>query len=394
MIGFFHSSEVQKEKPKAGMIPRCGACGLYRQCKSPKMAPYGDGRSGVLVVGEAPGKVEDQQGRPFVGKAGQFLRGTLSRLGVRLDRDAWTTNALICRPPNNATPDAKQIGYCRPNIINAIRSHSPNVVVTLGRSALASVLADKWGSVSQLDRWVGWVMPCEDYWICPTYHPSYLLRMNNGLVDRLFERHLETAFSIEESPPKQPDFARRIELLYEESAIRNALRDIDRQGGWVAVDYETNCLKPEYPEAAIYSFAVSNGKRTVSFPWSGGLVAESVKKFLKSSRTKKIASNIKMEERWSLKFLQTAVANWGWDTMLAAHCLDNRPGICSLKFQALVKLGVPAYNENIEPYLETGKKRYNRIGEIETSSLLFYGGMDAILEWKLARIQRKEMGYD
>jgi len=81
--------------------------------------------------------------------------------------------------------------------------------------------------------------------------------------------------------------------------------------------------------------------------------------------------------------------------MLAAHCLDNRPGICSLKFQSLVKMGVPIYNRHLEPYLEShGDGHYNRIQEISHKDLLTYGGLDSLLEYKLMRIQRKEMGYE
>jgi hypothetical protein len=94
-----------------------------------------------------------------------------------------------------------------------------------------------------------------------------------------------------------------------------------------------------------------------------------------------------------LKTFGHGVNNWQWDTMLATHCLDNRPGICSLKFQALVQMGVPVYNKHIEPMLASYKGPYNRIREIEMGSLLYYGGMDALLEWKLAMKQRKEMGY-
>jgi len=100
-----------------------------------------------------------------------------------------------------------------------------------------------------------------------------------------------------------------------------------------------------------------------------------------------------MEERWTLKTFGHGVTNWGWDTMLAAHCLDNRPGICSLKFQALVRLGVPSFNETTEPYLANVKgSPYNRIDEIYPPALLLYNGMDARLEYKLAMVQMKDMG--
>jgi len=393
MRGFFESSKVQKDKPEFGFVPKCGACGLYKTCESPKIKPYGQGAKRVLVVGEAPGVEEDEQGRPFVGKSGLFLRSSLKRIGVDLDRDAWTTNALICRPPKNATPDAKQISYCRPNLLNAIRKYEPQVVLTLGRSALVSVLEGYWRDIGALDRWTGWRMPVERHWICPTYHPAYLLRMKDALLDCLFLNHLQAAFELDELPPRQPKWEEGIECLLEDEAACRAIREMEEVGGWMAVDYETTCLKPEWPDGQIISCALSNGRRTIAYLWTQktSLVTGLL---LQSKRSQKISSNLKMEERWTLKTFGHGVTNWGWDTMLAAHCLDNRPGICSLKFQALVRLGVSSFNETTEPYLASANKGspYNRIDEIYPPALLLYNGMDARLEYELAMVQMKDMG--
>lgn len=393
MAGFFTLSEVQREKPQ-GLIAKCGSCGLYKSCKSPKMKPSGKGFERVLIVGEAPGQTEDERGKPFVGKSGVLLRDSLAQLGYDLDRDALTTNALICRPPNNATPENKQIGFCRPNLIKTIGEFKPRVVITLGKAALTSVLKDYWsGDFLALDRWIGWKIPIEKHWICPTFHPSYLLRKKSDILNRMFMEHLEAAFELNNEPPKQEDWKSQIEILYDVGKIWHALKEIDEEGGWVAVDYETNCLKPEYPESKAISFSVSNGKRTISYPWFGKTIkATSI--FLKSPRTRKIASNLKMEERWTINKLGHPVKNWGWDTVIAAHCLDNRQNICSLKFQSLVKMGVPSYNTAIEPYLESHKGHYNRIHEIELGKLLLYGGMDSLMEHRLAMIQMEELGYE
>jgi hypothetical protein len=87
--------------------------------------------------------------------------------------------------------------------------------------------------------------------------------------------------------------------------------------------------------------------------------------------------------------------NWRWDTMLAAHWMDNRPDICSVSFQSFVHLGLPKYNEHIEPYLEgKGGNGLNRIKELDMDTLLRYVGGDAIIEWKLAQRQRKLMGIE
>lgn len=388
MTGFFAPSEVQREKP-VGLVPKCGACGLYLKCHSPKIKPYGEGRRRVLVVGEAPGQTEDEEDRPFIGKAGQFLRDTLEQLDIDLDEDAWTTNALICRPPNNATPDAKQIDYCRPNLLNTIQRYKPRVVVLLGKSAVSSLMPTYWKEdLGALERWTGWKIPGPDFWICPTYHPSFLLRSNNELLNRIFSQHLEAAFAIEEEP--KPFVPTKIELLYEPEDVDKAIfRFMDSK--WVAFDYETNCLKPEYPEARLLSCALSDGDYTVAFPWMKG-IRNSMAQFVRAKGVKKIASNLKFEERWTIKEFGYGVEPWGWDTMLAAHCLDNRPGITGLKFQSWVGLGVPTYDSNIAPYLDSARGYYNRVHQIPLQDLLYYNGMDALLEFHLGMQQRMGMG--
>lgn len=399
MTGFFSSESVQIQRPGGSLLPKCGACGLYKKCESPKMVPHGDGARKVLIVGEAPGTHEDESGRPFTGNPGQYLKETLGRLGVKLERDCLLTNSIICKP-HGELADLKQVNYCRPNLLETIRTFEPQVIVTLGRSALVSVVQDYWKeSVGPLERWVGWKIPlgvnkigAPLHWLCPTYHPSFLLRSHNNLMERLFSDHLEAAFEIEEPPPVQEDFSRQIECLYDEEAIYEGIKEIHQTGGWVAVDYETNCLKPNYPEARIYSCALSNGEKTIAYPWRG-VAIEATKRLLASDRTHKIASNLKMEERWTCDILGVPVNNWGWDTMLAAHCLDNRQEISGLKFQALVKLGVPSYNDYVASFLES-EERYNTIHKANPSSILFYNGMDALLEHRLAMVQRKEMGFE
>jgi hypothetical protein len=106
----------------------------------------------------------------------------------------------------------------------------------------------------------------------------------------------------------------------------------------------------------------------------------------------KIAANAKFEERWTRKTFGHGINKWDFDTMLAAHLLDNKPGVCGLKFQAFVKLGQESYNDHIEPYLKAdGSNEENRIKEIAIKELLIYNGLDSLLEWKLAKIQKREI---
>lgn len=396
MQGFFPQSAVRSEKPE-GLIPRCGSCGLYLQCNSPKMPPSGDGKRRIMIVGEAPGANEDKRGMPFVGNSGDYLRQTIARLGYDMNCDCLITNALICRPQMEgdriASPSNKQIGYCRPNLINTISREKPRVVITLGLPALKSIIAPYWKEQpGAMERWVGWKIPLENHWLCPTWHPSYLLRSKDPVLDKLFSEHLEAAFNINRDPSPKPRFEDLIEILYDEREIYNALRGMDKQGGWIAFDFETNCLKPDYPKAFIASCAVSNGKRTIAYPWHGKAIT-ATHMLLRSRRTRKIGANIKFEQRWCEEKIQTKVRRWGWDIVVAAHALDHRDGVAGVKLQSLVKLGIPTYNSNVDPYLHDNEGFYNRIKDISSQHLLFYNGMDAILEWKIGMLQMSRMGH-
>lgn len=393
MEGFFKPAEIRSTRPGGDLAPKCGACGLYKGCRHPKMVPWGSGSLGALVVGEAPGEQEDAEGQPFVGASGEFLREAVGRAGFNFD-DLRITNAIICHPPDNKMPQkGREVGYCRPNLVKTIEEFRPRVLITLGKSALESVLQPYWkDDLLTLDRWVGWKIPAEKHWICPTWHPSYILRERNpavrGLMERMFVQHVEAALSIDSDPPEIPDFKDKVEQVFDERAIWDALKWFDTQGGLIAFDYETNSLKPEYPKSRIYSAAVSNGRRTVAYPWTPrAKAATSI--LLRSSRTRKVASNMKFEQRWTIKHLGHPITNLDLDTVVAAHVLDNRPKIASLKFQAFVLMGVPSYNDHVHPFLESADgSHYNRIHEVEITELLHYNGIDAFLEMHLGRRQR------
>jgi hypothetical protein len=86
------------------------------------------------------------------------------------------------------------------------------------------------------------------------------------------------------------------------------------------------------------------------------------------------------------------VKNWAWDGMQAAHVLDGRTGITSLKFQAFVQFGLPLWNKTVEPYLEAdGGNQKNRIDKCDLHELLLYCGLDSLIEFRLAKKQMKEM---
>jgi uracil-DNA glycosylase family 4 len=401
--GFFHGSTLAKSTAPVATVPRCGACGLYKLCKSPKMPVTGQGRAGILIVGEAPGKDEDEQNRQFVGKTGRLLRGILEEYGLAPDRDCWWTNSLICRPPENAEPTDEQIDYCLPNLHDTIKTYKPTKILTFGAAACNAVVRRHWlGDFGAMGRWVGWRVPAgwwgHPAWLCPTWHPSYVARAEDnderdaGLVRLWFKRHIEAALALP-APVPIPDYRAMVRLCTPEEAAAWIDRAI-AWGGPVAFDYETNMLKPDGPMARIASASVcAGGRRTIAYPWHGAAIAATQR--LLAAPNPKVASNLKFEERWSLKMFGHGVRNWAWDTMLAGHVADNRQGVCSIKFQSFVRLGVPTYNEHIEPFLRANSatEANEVLRQIELKDLLLYNGLDSLLEYLVALLQMEELGW-
>lgn len=376
------------------------------------MPPTGEGRRRVLIVAEAPGKEEDAQGEQLIGPAGQHLRGTLGPLGVNLDRDCWKTNAIICRPKDNRTPTNAEVDYCRPNVNKAIRDLNPEVIIPMGLPAVRSVIGPLWKEdPGKMGRWVGWQIPSQklNAWVCPTWHPSYLLRtggkydksMNdNEVLARMYEEQLEAAFDLEGRPwgDSVPDWRADVRCTLDaEQAARWLQRVAQAREGMVAFDYETNMLKPDSPDARIVSASVAWGRtepeRTFAFPWHG----PAIKAFqqLMRSPIPKIASNMKFEDRWTRMAFGHRVRGWYWDTMLASHVADCRPEITGLKFQAFVLLGMPSFNDHIEPFLKTkGNTKINQVlKQIDMDDLLLYNGLDSLLEFRVAVKQMAALNY-
>jgi len=388
MEGFFQSSKYLSDKPLS-TVPKCGVCRLYKHCISPKMPPTGEGRKKILIVAEAPGATEDEQNVQLIGKAGRRCRRLLKNKGINLDRDCVKTNAVICRPKDNETPTTETIEACRPNLLSTIMTFKPNVIMLLGGAAMESLLSLEWKeSIDTVSKWAGFAIPFRTYncWVIPTYHPSYLERQNDDILDMAFEKHIRLASRRSKSRPWKtvPNYEKEIQIVQRPSKAAKIIKEMTRRGGMVAFDYECNTLKPDGEGTKIVTCSICwKGKKTIAYPWAGETV-EATDELLRSPMPK-IASNIKFEDRWTRVKLGHPVRNWCWDTMIAAHVLDNRQGITGLKFQAFVRLGQGTYGAHIAPYLSGNKRnRFNRIFLLNKKDLLLYNGLDSLLEYKVA----------
>jgi uracil-DNA glycosylase family 4 len=154
----------------AAAMSGCTACALAesRQRVVPGVMPA-DAR--VLLVGEAPGRSEDEGGLPFIGRSGRLLDDLLGEVG--LDRSELAVcNTVKCRPPDNRTPKRAELDTCRPWLDRQVEVIGPDVVVTLGGTALAWAL----GRGVRIGEVHGTVHERAGHVVVPTYHPSAALR--------------------------------------------------------------------------------------------------------------------------------------------------------------------------------------------------------------------------
>ncbi|HYC35610.1 MAG TPA: uracil-DNA glycosylase [Usitatibacter sp.] len=153
------------------MVRDCRACGLCRQRKQAVFG-VGDAAAPWLFVGEGPGADEDEQGEPFVGQAGRLLDSMLSAIGLRRGERVYIANVVKCRPPGNRTPTAEEAAACAPFLDRQIELLRPKLIVALGKTAAAHLLATE-ASIGSLR---GRVHRYRDTPLVVTYHPAYLLR--------------------------------------------------------------------------------------------------------------------------------------------------------------------------------------------------------------------------
>jgi uracil-DNA glycosylase family 4 len=156
------------------ILDRFEGCGL-RATATRLVFADGNPRSRVMFVGEAPGRDEDIQGLPFVGRAGQLLDRMLAAIG--LDRSSvYIANIVPWRPPGNRTPTPQEAQICLPFMQRQIELADPDILVCLGNPSTQTLLGLKEGITRTRGRWFSFHTGAREIRAMPTLHPAYLLR--------------------------------------------------------------------------------------------------------------------------------------------------------------------------------------------------------------------------
>ncbi len=152
-------------------IGDCTRCKLSRERRN---VVFGEGNSdaSLMFIGEAPGREEDLQARPFVGDAGTLLTRLIEKMGFKRE-DVYIANIVKCRPPQNRDPEADEIGICRGFVERQIGIIKPRVIMSLGRISAMTLTGDVKLKITAIR---GSFLDYKGIPLMPTFHPAYLIR--------------------------------------------------------------------------------------------------------------------------------------------------------------------------------------------------------------------------
>jgi uracil-DNA glycosylase family 4 len=158
------------ERIREDITPTCTRCKLH---KARKQIVFGVGnpKAQLVFVGEGPGRDEDEQGEPFVGRAGKLLTDMIAAMGLRR-QDVYICNVVKCRPPENRLPEKDEIAACSPFLARQLAVISPKVICCLGACSAQTLLNTNQG----ISRFRGEFFDYHGAKLIATYHPAYLLR--------------------------------------------------------------------------------------------------------------------------------------------------------------------------------------------------------------------------
>ena len=185
-------SKEERMKKISEEVLHCRLCGL---CEGRRNPVVGEGNldATVVFIGEAPGRREDETGRPFVGAAGQLLDRLLHHIGLERG-DVYIGNVVKCRPPNNRRPRAEEIEACAPHLERQLEIIEPRVIAPLGNSAIGHLMRRFELTPAYIGRVHGKQSEVEAPWgqlvLVPLYHPAAALYLKD--LERVLEEDFES----------------------------------------------------------------------------------------------------------------------------------------------------------------------------------------------------------
>lgn len=355
--------------------PGCRKCPLWEGANHVCLMGYGAIDARLAIIGEAPGYMEDQAGKPFVGAAGARLDDELKRAGLARS-DVFTTNVVRCRPEDNRTPSRAEMKACKPYLDAELAVVKPEVVLLLGNSALQSVLG-----MSGITKKRGAAIERDGITYLPTFHPAAVLR--NPTLEQDFRTDLmavsrllagtnevlETQVALVRDPSGLLELCSELKMLPDGTNTSfdvETASTIGRKGGGLepwAPDSRLDTVAFCWEEGTAWALALEHPEAT----W-GTLITDVYDELGKALKGKRlIAHNGKFDAEWlASRGIHIEIA---FDTLAAAHLLDeNRSN--GLKPLSRTYLGASLYEDAVSFNKQPGE-------ENDLDTLLTYNGQDA-----------------
>lgn len=373
-------TKVDFDFARTGCDAPCPLADQWSNLRHPRMTMCGNTKDAdILVVGEAPGKNEDNEGLIFIGQSGHVIRQEIP--SQFLDRLAFQ-NTVRCRPPENRTPTPIEVRCCSTYLDADAESLPIKAVLGAGNVPLQAL----WGPVAdpkngpRILRCHGVRFPIRlggrVCWYYPVFHPSFVMRADQeggGKVRPVFENDLKRFFR-EVDNWDDPV----IHDLSPDKVIIPATREeaesiVARMADPLAVDLETNCLHPYKFGAKILTASFSDGKITISFsveheaapnPWGLSFLLNIVR------RRRWIAHNANFEMSW-FRFFSPGDAFINFeDTMAMSRLYHQRETLLNLEMMSVIHLGT-----NVKAVLRVSAKK---LSTYTLEQILQYNGLDTM----------------
>lgn len=363
--------------------PDCKLCPLHKGAENPCVWGEGEPGAKVMVIGEAPGRKEDERGRPFIGDSGQLIRRELANAGIN---DVYITNVVKCRPPDNRTPTVAEAKICASYLADEISRVGPEYVITLG--ALASKVVLKKPKITQAH---GQLVETPQFTGMPVYHPAFALRF----PDKLIPIRSDLARLKRQIDGTLEDEVIKWEVITAKN-LRWFLREFQEAEDF-SFDVETSSLDWFDPEQTIRCLGIGLKKRSwvipldmPSSPYEGDLSkATPLIKLLGRLARGKTATgqNAKFDNHW-LRVKFGVVFYLDFDVMLAHHVIDENQAH-DLEYMARVELDAPEYD------IPTSEKKGGKLHTEEGRHRFFeYNAKDTWytlrLYWRFRKKLREE----
>jgi DNA polymerase-1 len=335
-----------------------------------------------MLVGEAPGEKEDEMGKPFQGRAGKMLDSFLRAFEIERS-SIFISNAVKCRPPDNGTPDWKQIQACRKYLLMEIERVKPRLILALGGIAAKSVLNRRACTVTDM-RNIVHKMPDTGIPVMVTYHPAGVLRNNYYMEPTVedFERAL--AFVKGEEIDVKTEVKSRYVYL-------DSVDQLPKIKSRIAIDTETNSLRPELQGTSIKFIQVCQQEGfAYMLPWNEE-TANWFQKIAEDEKITKVFHNAKFDMKWFKKYRITMKGPI-FCTLIAAHLLDENAPDKSLDVLATQLTPVKHHKNKMKAWLKEDRTRL--LVDAPKDILAEYGCGDADATFRLSIIFEAKLKED